>query len=156
MDEVKKWSITVSAVSIISGVVSSMLPENTYKILFRFVAGIVLVYTIIQPLLGKTIVDFDVSDYLKENYEVSEMADKYALGAMLSSAEKAIEDIFTDYSAEIDTEFDVKCKCEVVDDAVRIKEIAFTGHLSEEEINKIKKFAVESGFDKSVLVFIGD
>ena len=91
MDEVKKWAITISGVSILSGIISSLLPEDSYKKLFRFIAGVFLLYAVLQPLFGRNSIDFNIGDYLSDNYEVSDNIDKYAKSAMLSSAEKAIE-----------------------------------------------------------------
>ena len=156
MDEVKKWAITVSAVSIISGVVASLLPDNSYKNLFRFVAGVVLVYAVLQPLIGKNSIDFDINEYIKENYEVSKIIDKYARSAMLDSAEKAIEDLLLDFAKKNDTDLKLNCKCEVQDGNIVINEIKVITCIPKENLSIIKQFAIESGFDESVLVYAGD
>lgn len=156
MDEVKKWAITVSAVSIISGVLSSLLSENTYKNLFRFIAGIVLVYAVLQPLIGRNSIDFNIKDYLKENYEVSENIDKYAQSAMLDSAEKAIEDMFSDYAKSKGIDLKIDCSCKLYNNNITVDEIKVTKCVPKENMNMIKQFATESGFDKSVLFFTGD
>lgn len=156
MDEVKKWAVTVSAVSIISGVVSSMLPENSHKNVFRFVAGVVLVYAILQPLISKNTVDFNIEDYLGDNYEVSENIDKYAQSAMLNSAEKAIEDIFLDFAQNSGTTFEVDCVCSIDNGNVVIDEIRIINCSSEESISLVRQFARESGFDENVLIIAGD
>ena len=154
MDEVKKWAVTVSAVSIISGVVSSLLPNNTYKNLFRFVAGVVLVYAVLQPLIGRNSIDFNIGDFLKENYEVSENIDKYAQNAMVDSSEKAIEDMFLDYAKSNGADLKIDCRCKVYDNNIIVEEIVVTECVPKEKLNIIKQYAIESGFDESVLQVI--
>ena len=156
MDQVKKWVITVSAVSIISGVVSSLLPDDTYKNLFRFMSGLVFVYVILQPLIGRNSIDFNIKDYLIENYEVSENIDKYAQSAMIDSAEKAIEDMFLDYAKANSTDLNIHCTCKVYDGNITVKEISIEKCIPKENLDLIKQFATASGFDESVILVAGD
>ena len=154
MDEVKKWAVTVSAVSIISGVVASLLPDDSYKNLFRFIAGIILVYAVLQPLIGKNSIEFDINEYIKENYEVSEDIDKYAQNAMLDSAEKAIENLLSDFAEKNNTDLKINCKCEVQEGNIVINEIRVADCVPEENLGIIKQFAIESGFDESVFIWV--
>ena len=156
MDEVKKWAITISGVSILSGIISSLLPEDSYKKLFRFIAGVVLLYAVLQPLFGRNSIDFNIGDYLSDNYEVSDNIDKYARGAMLSSAEKAIEDMFIDFAQSKDSEIKIDCNCNIADNVIAVEKIRISECTPKESLEDIKDFAVRSGFNESLLIFTGD
>jgi hypothetical protein len=156
MDEVKKWAITISGVSILSGIISSLLPEDSYKKLFRFIAGVVLLYAVLQPLFGRNSIDFNIGDYLSDNYEVSDNIDKYAKGAMLSSVEKSIEDMFIDFAQSKTIQLKINCSCEIINNKIVVEEIRISECTPTESADDIKDFAVRSGFDESLLIFTGD
>ena len=67
MDEIKQWVLTISAVSIVSGVLISVLPKSSHKNLFKTITGIVLIYSAITPILGADGIDFNIEDYLVDN-----------------------------------------------------------------------------------------
>lgn len=156
MGDFKKWIMMISAVSVFSGIVSSLLSENSYKKVFSFVVGSVLVYTLLQPFVGKNSVDFHISDYLKFNYEISENIDIYAEKSMIQSAEKAIEDIFYDFADSNGINCEISCECIVSDNKMCIDEIYISDCKTEENINLIREYAIKSGFDESIIYFTGD
>ena len=93
MNEIRQWVLTISAVSIISGILISLVPKSSHKNLYKTITGLVLVYTFFQPFIDSKDIDFNINDYLFYNYSVSENADKYAQASIIRSAEKAIEEI---------------------------------------------------------------
>ena len=72
MKDIKQWAIMISAVSIISGVLISILPKSSHKNLFKTITGILLLYSAITPILGAGGIDFNIKEYLDDNYAVSE------------------------------------------------------------------------------------
>ena len=156
MDKNKNWIITISMVAIISGIIESLLPDKKYKKLFRFISCTVLLYVFLQPIIGNNSINFHIEDYLSDNYEVSENIDKLAQNAMTDSAEKAIEDMFTDFAEENNIEFKVRCKCTVIDNEIKIDNIFVTDCAPTESVDMIINFAINSGFDKNQLIFQGE
>ena len=156
MDKIKLWALTVSTVSIISGVILSLLPKNAYKKYYKFIVGIMLVYTFLQPIIGKNSIDFDITDYLKDNYEVSDNIDKYAQSAMVDSAEKAIEAMFTEFADKNSIDCKIRCKCRINNRKITVDKIYIINSLSEEKTILIEEFAVSAGFDESILIYMGD
>lgn len=151
----KSWIISISLVSIINGIIESFLPDGKYKKMFRFSVGIILLYVIIQPLTGINAVNFSIDNYLSDNYEISENIDIYAQKAIVSSAEKAIEDMFIDFARDHNINYKVKCICSVSEDQISIDKIYITDYKPADAYKTILTFAVSSGIDKNKLIFKG-
>lgn len=156
MDKVKQWVLLISAVSIVSGVLISLLPKGKLKGAYKSLVGVVLVYAFLYPFLDIKSLDISIDEYLSNNYEVSENIDKYALSAMISSAEKAIEDIVKDELEKMNIKYGVKAECTLNESEIKLEALNFEGSLEEDEkeliINAMKKL----GFDKGVISFTGE
>ena len=92
INKISQWALTISGVSVVSGILFILLPQNSHKKMFRTIISIVMIYAALQPFAGTNAFDFDISDFIKDNYQIREDIDKYALSGMLRSAEKAIEE----------------------------------------------------------------
>ena len=156
MEEIRQWVLTISAVSIISGVLISALPKSSHKNLFKTITGIVLLYSAITPIIGADGIDFNIEDYLLDNYSVSENIDKFALSSVVDSAEKAIEDILLEEVENSGIECGFTCECAVENDKILLIKIEVTPKLSEDDMNKIIIIAENFGFDKNVITFEGE
>lgn len=156
MKDIKQWAIMISAVSIISGVLISILPKSSHKNLFKTITGILLLYSAITPILGADGIDFNIKEYLDDNYAVSENIDKYAIYSVVDSAEKAIEDILLKEAQSRNISCRFICKCDVIDEKLVLKGITITPELSDENIKIIEEIAESLGFDKSIISFKGE
>lgn len=156
MERIKQWAILVSAVSIVSGVLISLLPKGKLKAAYKSLVGVIMVYALLSPIFGTKGLDFSVEEYLSNNYEVSENVDKYALSAMISSAEKAIEGLLDDELRKNNLIADVEVKCVLEDDAIKPESIVFNGTLSENDKKAIMQFSEELGFEKQTISFTGE
>ena len=153
LSEAKDWALAVSTISITGGIIASLLPRNTYKKLFKYIVGVVMVYTLLHPIIGKNSINFNIQDYLKDNYQVSENVDKYAETAMLSSAEKSIVGMFSDFAERNETELKINCKCIIENEKILIEAINIIDCKPIENLSLIKDFAEDSGIDKDILIF---
>lgn len=82
MNDVKQWCMLISAVSIVSGIIMSIIPESKLKKVYNCLVTVLLVYVFILPLIKEEKYDFDFKSYLKQNEEVSkEFSDKSFLPA---------------------------------------------------------------------------
>lgn len=156
MDKIRQWTLAVSAISILSGILTSILPDNGYKKYFKVVSGIILIYAIIQPLSGSNGFDFKIDDFLKDNYMVSEEIDKYAVSSMINSAERAIEDLFYDKAEENNINCEFKCTCFLYNNQISVKNIKVISDISEYDKSLIEDWIISFGFDKSILFFAGE
>ena len=94
MDNIKQWVVTLSAISIISGVLISLLPKSSHKTLYKSLSAIIMVYAVLQPLTYTKKLQLNIDDYLYENYSISNSLDDYAISSVVDSAETAIENLF--------------------------------------------------------------
>lgn len=156
MNEIKQWATMISSVSVISGVLICVLPKSSHKNLFKTITGIVLLYAVITPIIGADGIDFNIEDYLKDNYSVSESIDKYALSSVVDSAEKAIEEILLKEAQRVNIPCSFICECDVEDDKIVLTALTVTPELSDENMKIIEEFAVSLGFDKSIISFEGE
>lgn len=156
MEKIKQWAILVSAVSIVSGVLISLLPKGKLKAAYKSLVGVIMVYALLSPIFGTKGLDFSVDEYLSNNYEVSENIDNYALSAMISSAEKAIVNILKDELSEKNIIADVEAKCILENDEIKLESIVFYGEFSENHKEVIISLAEKLGFEKQTISFTGE
>ena len=156
MNEIRQWVLTISAVSIISGILISLVPKSSYKNLYKTITGLVLVYTFLQPFIDSKDIDFNINDYLFDNYSVSENADKYAQASIIRSAEKAIEEILIEESEALEIECSFKCSCKIKGEELIVEQISVKSKSYKLDKNSIEELAEKFGFDKTVLVFEGE
>lgn len=156
MDKIRQWTLTVSAVSVISGVLLSLLPEKMNKSYFKVVTSIILIYAIVQPLTGSYGYGFNANDYLKDNYQVSEDLDKYAVNSIISSAEKAIENLYSDKAEENGLNINFDCECNITNNEITVEKIKAYPTDNSEERRLVEAWTEEFGFDKSIVVFEGE
>lgn len=156
MDNIKQWTITVSAVSILSGILLSVLPESSHRKLYKVMVVVILIYGVFQPFSTAERVCFDIGDYLSENYRVSENTDKYAINAMRSSAEKAIESLLAQETENSGIKCTFSCECEVSDTEIKVVKITVATDAEEDEKNTITDIASSLGFERNVIAFVGE
>lgn len=156
MDKIKQWSLTVSAISILSGVLISLLPKSSHKNLFKTITGIILIYAVMQPIIGGSGVNFKIGEFISDNYTVSENIDKYARSSIVDSAEKAIENLLSEEAAKIEVNCKFKCRCKIEDNKIKVELISVTPALDTEDAEKIRNISETMGFDKDIIIFEGE
>ena len=155
MDKIRQWAILISSVTIISGVLVSLLPKGSHKNLYKTIIGIVILYAFIQPVMGGNDIDFKVSDFLIDNYGVSENIDKYALLSMVSSAERAIENLLSEEAIKNNIECSFTCKCKVENEQIVVDEITVK-NLKAEDYQRIKDVVRALGLSENIIKFTGE
>ncbi len=155
MDKNRQWILTVSAISIISGILLYIVPESSQKNIFKVVTSVILIYAVIQPIISFKGVDFNLEDYLTDNYQVSENLDRYAVDTMKKSAEKTIETLLSEKSAEQGLDCSFECKCTITDDRLEVENITIKLLNNDNSQEKIINICTALGFKESVLIFEG-
>lgn len=156
MDSIKKWTLLISAVAVISGILLSVLPEGKLKGAYKALTGVILLYAFLYPMLSGNTIDFDVADFLSDNYEISENIDKYALSAVISSAEKAIKELLEGEIKKNNINCEIKVQCSEENGEILIDSLCFTGTLAKEEKTQVINIAKSLGFREDAIIFIGE
>ena len=156
MDKIRQWTFTISTVSIISGLLLSVVPKSSQKNLFKVIIAIVLIYAVLQPAINSKGVDFRIDDFLSDNYQVSESLDKYALSSIIKSAEKAIEDVLQDKAEALNINCRFECDCEMINEEIVVKQINIYSSESSESLSRISEIISGLGLDSSYIVFKGE
>lgn len=156
MNKIRQWSLIVSAVSVISGLLLSVIPKSSQKSFFKVIVTVVLIYAVLQPAVNSKGIDFRINDFLSDNYQISENLDKYALSSMIRSAEKAIEDLLENKAEEQNLNCRFKCDCEMINDEIVIKQIIVYSSQDTEVLFSISEMISGLGIDKSYIVFKGE
>lgn len=156
MDSIKKWTLLISAVAVISGILLSVLPEGKLKGAYKALTGVILLYAFLYPMLSGNTIDFNVDDFLSDNYEISENIDKYALSAVISSAEKAIKELIDEEIKKNNINCEIKVQCSEEKGEIIIDSLCFTGTLTKEEKTQVINIAKSLGFREDAIIFIGE
>ena len=156
MEDIRQWIKIISAVTIIGGILSALLPRNNLKSAYKMLFGVVFVYAVMLPAINYNMFDLNIGNYLDDNYEISESFDKYSKQAIVDSAEKSIEDLFYSYSSEHNISCDFMVKCVLGDEKILISELDVLGDITEKQKAAIIDFAVNSGLDKNIIFFSGE
>lgn len=156
MDKVKQWSLMISAVCIFSGVLLSLLPNSKLKPAYKTLTGILLIYVFLYPLIDSKTLYINIDDYIRDNYQVSENIDKYALSSMIHSAETAIEKFLEESLYKSGIICDVSVKCNSSNDEIVIERIEISGITAAESKQQIIAIALELGFKTDLICFSGE
>ena len=156
MDKISQWTLAVSAVSAICGVLVSLLPKSSNKNLYKVITVIILIYAFLQPFIGTKGIDFNISDFISDNYSVSGDIDKYALSSILNSAEKAIEELFYEEAQKFNIDCKFKCECIISDEKISVEKIIIDTKLNESEINQIEDIAKSLGLERNIIYYMGE
>ena len=156
MADMKKWALIISAVAIVSGVLSALVPEGKMKKAYKTLGAVVMIYAVLLPLINSDVIDFRIDDYLQDNYEVSEKMDKYARQAIVNSAEKAIEDLLYESAEEKGLSCKFKAQCDVIDEKIIVSSVNVTGAKTQSQKDLISDIVVGLGFKKETIVYSGE
>lgn len=156
MEKIRQWTIMVSSVAVVSGVLVALLPKSSHKNLYKVMVSIVMTYALLLPLTETYDFEFNISDYLHDNYAVSENIDKYAQNTLLGSAEKTINGILVDEATKVDISCEFITECELIDSNVEVIRITVKNVADQNEKSKIFEMIVALGFDEKIIVFAGE
>lgn len=147
--------MVISAVSVLSGVLLSVVPTGKLKIAYKSLISVILVYTFLLGVIEFNSIDFNAEEYIKDNYKVSENLDRYAIDSMISSAEKAIEGLLDDYAEKSDIECMFKVVCAEEDGNIVVNEISVSD-CTEADASKIYDLITALGFEKNIISISGE
>lgn len=156
MDSIKKWTLLISSVAVISGILLSVLPEGKLKGAYKTLTGMIILYAFLYPMLSGNTIDFNVDNFLLDNYEISENIDKYALTAVISSAEKAVKELLDEEIKKKNINCEIKVQCSEEKGEIIIDSLSLTGILTKEEKTQVINIAKSLGFSEDKIIFTGE
>ncbi|MBO5937642.1 MAG: hypothetical protein J6Q79_08565 [Clostridia bacterium] len=156
MDKIRQWTLSVCAVSIISGLLMSVLPKSSQKSFFKVIVSVMMLYTVMQPIISSKGIDFSVDEFLSDNYQLSETYDKYATSAMIKSAEKAIADTLKNKAYELGIDCNFTCECIEENEQIIVSRIIVTQLEKADSKDIIIRMIYDSGFKETDIVFEGE
>lgn len=156
MDKIRQWTLTISAVSMISGLLLCILPKSSQKNFFKVIVSVTMLYAVMHPLINSKGVDFRIDEFLSDNYQLSENYDKYAVSAMIKSAENAIEDTLKSKALNLDIDCYFECSCEMENEEIVVDEIVVIMQGTTEKKGVISEMICGLGFDETRVVFKGE
>ncbi len=156
MDNIKQWVVTLSTISIISGVLISLLPKSSHKTLYKSLTAIIMVYAVLQPLTYTKKLQLNIDDYLYENYSISNSLDDYAISSVVNSAETAIENLFIEEAEKLEINCNFQCSCEEKNNEITVTKLTVTPKLTPEDKEEIYNIVKSLGVNTEVIVFEGE
>ena len=152
MESVKQWCITVSAVSIISGVMMCLVPRGASKSTYRVLVGIILLYTMVLPLTNLREYDFDFSEIIPQS---STDTTDYHEGE-LYVAEKTYEKFIASELGGLVSDIKCECGCIYTNGEIILKSVKIKTRVSQEEEKLILETLRSIINDNTTVRFGGD
>ena len=155
MDSLKKWCLVVSGVSVVSGIITTLIPRGSTKNTYRVLTCIVLLYAMMQPLTQWREMKIDFNKLINsENQENSVLLDEN--NSVVFVAEETYEKHIDSLISKTGTQAKSQCRCEYSDGELILLEVTVTGRTDENEkeniLNEIKDVIQEN----TIVKFRGD
>ena len=155
MKSIENWCISVSVVSVITGIITTLLPKSALKNTYFILTGIVTLYVCIQPFTDwrEFQVDFEkILSYREQNNS----SDVDYNSSILYAAEQTYKKYIDSKLKEMSQKAECTCECEYANEKLYITKITIYGNISDESqekfINEIKDIIQET----TVVEFRGD
>lgn len=119
----KQWLISMTAVTVFSGVIYILLPNGKTKKTFSVISGIVLLYVFLSPLQSKQNADF-IKSFSFSNRDFSQSLeaqyDDTVILAFKNGVKEALTKCLNEKNIETD---DISVECEKKDNEYAVKKI---------------------------------
>lgn len=153
----KSWIITICVVSVVSGILSCVMPRSSAKKAFQYVCSVVLVYAVLYPFISGSFEFPDLekifgSDKADTSYEFSSKSEEVYLIAAQSGCISAAENVLKEINIAYD---EVTAHCVTDDGEIILKKISVFGSYSQEQKEQIKKALYKTFPEKTVIEFEG-
>ena len=148
MDTLKQWCITVSAVSIISGILMYLVPKSSSKSAYRVLISILLLYVLITPFGKLHKIDYDISKIIPDKENTVTDAHEGELYIAQKTYERYIESQLEDIECE--------CICSYSQGELVLQSITIITFVSDEQRVVIFQKLENVGDENTTVLFRGD
>lgn len=158
MNEIYSWSKMITFVSIISAMVTLIVPENGIKKAYRTFMTVILMFSLLYPLSGNKEIYQNFSELLSQRAEMTDESEieSYKNMPMIYSAQSEAEK----YLAErfIASGIDASCsvKCSVKNNFVYIDTVTVKTNADNKALNQILEYTEEICSEESVIIINGE
>lgn len=155
MDSIKNWCIVVSGVSVVSGIITALIPRGSTKNTYRVLTCIVLLYAMIQPVTQWREMKIDFNKLIGSESEggvVSWEKNDSVVFVAEETYEKHIDSLIRKTGADAKSE----CVCEYSDGELKLIEITVTGQINEHEKENIANEIQNVIQETTIVKFRGD
>ena len=158
MKEIGIWCKLVATVSVITSVISLILPEGKQKKTFSTLVGIILVFTLVSPLTDKESISFDFDDDFfgsnEDNFQIS--AYDYKNYPLAYAAERETEKYITEYLKSMGVECSCIVNCAIEDDMIIIEEVNINYDVSLIKSDILTDFIRKTANEETVIILNGE
>lgn len=154
----KSWIITVCAISVVSGIITCIMPRSQTKKIFQYVCGVVIVYSILYPFITGSFQLPELSSIFgggeqAVSFEMNEKSDEVYLFATQSGCESTAKEIITQLGLSCDS---VKAECTCDNGQVNLKSITVKGIYTEEEKASVTQRLKATFSSETEIIIEGD
>lgn len=152
MDTLKQWCITVSAVSIVSGVLMYLVPKGGSKSTYRVLVSILLLYVLVSPFGKLHKIDFDFSEIIPDKESVVTDTHEGELYIAQKTYERYIESQLKESVGDVECE----CICFYSDGELVLKSITIITFVPEEQRAEILQKLEDTWDENTTVLFRSD
>lgn len=148
MDKLKQWCVTVSVVSVVSGVLMYLIPKGSGKNTYRVLVSLILLHTFIFPFTDFKGFSFDFSEFIPQSNNTA--SDTYE--GELYVAQKTYEEYIESQLRQTVGEIECECICTYSEGELMLRSIIILTEVNSEAKEEILH-KLESVTDENTSVF---
>ncbi len=154
--EIKAWCITISAVSVIGGVLNCLIPKGGIKKAFSVLLYMTVLYAVCVPFAKgeREIISFD--EYISDNEYLKQEYGNISYEPARSVAEEEIEKSIISAHEREGMTVNCRVKCSLTAESFYLEEIVIDAPLSHGEKNKSRGLLREYMTEKTVIYYTGE
>lgn len=154
----KSWLIAICVVSVVSGILSCVMPRSYAKKAYQYVSCVVLIYALLYPFISGSVDTDDLKDILYDDnsgssYEFSLKSEEIYLLSAQSGCVTAAENVLKQKNVAYD---EIEAQCTPEDGEIILKRLSVYGSYTDEQKEQIKKTLSETFDKKTTIEFVGD
>lgn len=154
----RSWLITICVISVVSGVLSCVIPRSYAKRAFQYVSSVVLIYALLYPFISGTIESFDFKKIFSGagsgvSEEFSLKSEEIYLLSAQTGCVNAAENVLKQNKISYD---EITANCISNDGEIILKSLTVYGSYSDEVKDRIKKALYNTFDNKTTIEFAGD
>lgn len=157
MQEFNQWTKLIALVSILSGVLLSIVPQSKLKSSFKMLCVSILIYTIVFPLSSYDLTQLDFSDLLSMQEELEQEYEEQNERLTQQTSEAALEEVLRQELEENNIEYDeIAVTCTYEGENLVIDGIIIKGDFTNEQGELIADIIEQNIGDLAQLELVGD
>lgn len=155
MKGIENWCVAVSAVSVVTGIITTLLPKSAIKNTYIILSCVVLLYACIQPVTDWRELKIDFAKIISDSSD-SDVYDEDYNSSILYIAEQTYKKHIDSQITDISENAECSCECEYSNGQLFIRKIIITGSTQVGQQEKILSKIKDIIQDTTIVEFRGD